>query len=76
MAVVSGGKCGPGALSGAVSAGAGPLFNGHNFGVSLIENAVVGGVASVAAGGKFTNGAITGAFGYLLARQENLPVRL
>ena len=31
----------------------------------LVENSVLGGVASVAGGGKFANGAVTGAFGYL-----------
>jgi hypothetical protein len=33
--------------------------------VALIENAVLGGVASVSGGGKFANGAITSAFGYM-----------
>jgi hypothetical protein len=33
--------------------------------VALVENAVLGGAASVAGGGKFANGAITGAFGYM-----------
>jgi hypothetical protein len=33
--------------------------------VALVENAVIGGAASVAGGGKFANGAITGAFGYM-----------
>jgi RHS repeat-associated protein len=61
----SGGSCESGALSGAVTAAAGPLINGQSFGVALAENAVLGGAASVAGGGKFANGAITGAFGYL-----------
>jgi hypothetical protein len=61
----SGGSCESGALSGGVSAAAGPLINGQNFERSLVANAVVGGVASVAGGGKFANGALTGAFGYL-----------
>jgi RHS repeat-associated protein len=61
--VASGGSCGSGALSGAVSAGAGPLINGQGYGAALVEHAVLGGVASVAGGGKFANGAITGAFG-------------
>ena len=65
----SGGSCGSGALSGAVTAGAGPLINGQSFGVALAENAVLGGVASVAGGGKFANGAITGAFGYMFNSQ-------
>ncbi len=33
----------------------------------MISNAVVGGLASVAGGGKFANGAVTGAFGYLVS---------
>jgi len=65
----SGGSCESGALSGAVTAGAGPLINGQSFGVALAENAVLGGVASVAGGGKFANGAITGAFGYMFNNQ-------
>jgi hypothetical protein len=61
----SGGSCESGALSGGITAAAGPLINGQRFGVALVENAVLGGVASVAGGGKFANGAVTGAFGYL-----------
>ena len=64
-AVANGSSCGSGALSGGITAGAGPLINGQSFGVSLVENTVLGGIASVAGGGKFANGAITGAFGYL-----------
>jgi RHS repeat-associated protein len=63
--VASGGSCQSGALSGAVTAGAGPLINGQRFEVALVENAVLGGAASVAGGGKFANGAVTGAFGYM-----------
>jgi hypothetical protein len=60
-----GGSCQSGALSAGVSAGAGPFINSPNQVASLVRNAVVGGVASVAGGGKFANGAITGAFGYM-----------
>jgi HNH endonuclease len=60
----SGGKCGAGALAGAVTSAAGPIINGHGLG-SLVANTVLGGLASVAGGGKFANGALTGAFGYL-----------
>ena len=59
------GHANSGALSGAVTAGAGPLINGQAYGVALVENAALGRAASVAGGGKFANGAITGAFGYL-----------
>jgi hypothetical protein len=68
-AVANGSSCGSGALSGAVTASAGPLINGQSFGVALVENAVLGGAASVAGGGKFANGAITGAFGYMFNNQ-------
>jgi hypothetical protein len=64
-AVANGSSCGSGALSGAVTASAGPLINGQSYGAALAENAVLGGAASVAGGGKFANGAITGAFGYM-----------
>jgi hypothetical protein len=36
---------------------------------NVISNAVLGGLASVAGGGKFANGAVTGAFGYLFSPQ-------
>jgi hypothetical protein len=61
----SGGSCESGALSGAVTAAAGPFINRQRYGAALVENAVLGGVTSVAGGGKFANGAITGAFGYM-----------
>jgi RHS repeat-associated protein len=64
-AVASGGTCGPGALSGAVPSLAGPVVNNLPFQAALVANGTLGGLASVAGGGKFANGAITGAFGYL-----------
>jgi hypothetical protein len=63
--VASGNSCQSGALSAAATAGVGPLINGQNQVASLVANSVLGGAASVAGGGKFANGAITGAFGYL-----------
>jgi RHS repeat-associated protein len=63
--VASGGKCGPGALSAAVTAFAGPLINKLPFQAALVVNTTIGGFASVAGGGKFANGAVTAAFGYL-----------
>jgi len=66
MSVASGGRCGPGALAGAITSFAGPVINGKTFDVgSLVANAALGGAASIAGGGKFGNGAATGAFGYL-----------
>jgi RHS repeat-associated protein len=70
----SGGSCGSGALSGAVGSALSPLTNdvfphaqedfGQRIGGTIFQ-ATAGGLASVAGGGKFANGAITGAFGYL-----------
>jgi hypothetical protein len=42
------------------------MINGEGFSVqSLMLNSALGGLASVAGGGKFANGALTAAFGYL-----------
>jgi hypothetical protein len=70
QAVASGGKCGAGALAGAVPAFAGPFIPTGNFALALMANSTLGGLASVAGGGKFGNGAVTGAFGYLLSPQN------
>ena len=64
-AIVSGGKCGPGALSGAAGSFATPLTNGLSVEEGLVVTTTAGGFASVAGGGKFGNGAVTAAFGYL-----------
>ena len=64
-AMASGGKCGPGALSGAAGSFAGPLLTGLGKTEGLVAHSLVGGLASVAGGGKFGNGAVTAAFGYL-----------
>lgn len=44
---------------------AGPLVNNLPFQAALVANSTLGGLASVAGGGKFANGAVTGAFQYL-----------
>ncbi|MGH6777758.1 MAG: RHS repeat-associated core domain-containing protein [Bradyrhizobium sp.] len=71
--IASGAQCGPGALSGAVGSALSPLTNdfpnpntdlAHLAGATALE-ATAGGLASVAGGGKFANGTVTGAFGYL-----------
>src|SRR5262249_33480424 len=72
--VASGGSCGSGALSGAVGSALAPLTNtvfphaqtdfGERIGATIIQ-ASVRGLASVAGGGKFADGAVTGAFQYL-----------
>jgi hypothetical protein len=64
-AVASRGKCGAGALSGAAGSFAGPFLVGLDFQAKLVASSVIGGLASVAGGGKFANGAVTAAFGYL-----------
>lgn len=64
-AVASGASCESGALSAGIGAAAGPALTGLNFGARLVATSVLGGVASVAGGGKFANGALTAAFGYL-----------
>jgi RHS repeat-associated protein len=64
-AVASGGKCGPGALAGGITSAAGPFLQDLQFQARVVIGSTLGGVASVAGGGKFSNGAVTGAFGYL-----------
>jgi hypothetical protein len=64
-AAASGSGCGPGALSAGVSALAGPIVNNRGFAFGLAASSVLGGLASVAGGGKVANGARTAAFGYL-----------
>jgi hypothetical protein len=73
--VASGGSCKSGALAAGVSAAAAPLIdarfpnplqNPGNLAAGTAISATVGGLASVAGGGKFANGAVTAAFGYLL----------
>jgi hypothetical protein len=71
FAEAQGGACGPAALSGALSAAVGPVAgeigdtSSLRFAGSLALSSAAGGVGSVLGGGKFADGAITGAFGYL-----------
>jgi RHS repeat-associated protein len=63
-AVASGGQCGSGAaggFAGALGSNFGAAFGGN----TLPGSMVVGGLASMAAGGKFGDGAKTAAYGYL-----------
>jgi hypothetical protein len=64
---ISGGSCGAGALSGAIPAAAGslPFYSSLPDVGQLLFKSVTGGLASVAGGDKFANGAITAAFQYL-----------
>jgi hypothetical protein len=73
-AAASGGSCKSGALSGAAGAAATPLVgkvfsdpenNLGDYVGGTAASGVVGGLASVAGGGKFENGAVTAAFGYM-----------
>src|SRR5262249_54034531 len=54
-----------GALAAAIPDSAGPWINKLPFQAALMANSTLGGIASVAGGDKFANGAVTGAFGYL-----------
>jgi RHS repeat-associated protein len=72
--VASGGTCRSGGLAAAAGAAGSPLIAaefpdaktdpGQMFG-GTAASGVLGGLGSVAGGGKFANGAVTGAFGYL-----------
>lgn len=74
QASASGGSCGSGALSGAVGSALSPLTMqafpnaqgdfGDRIGDTIVS-ATAGGLASIAGGGRFENGAITAAFGYM-----------
>ena len=68
QALISGGKCGQGALSAAFTLAATPTIADYTKGnviLGAMGAAVVGGTVSVIGGGKFANGAQTGAFSYL-----------
>jgi RHS repeat-associated protein len=71
-AEAQGGDCGTQALAAGISAAAAPAiyqgFGGASAGDVIggtIASAAVGGVSSIAGGGKFENGAVTAGFGYL-----------
>jgi RHS repeat-associated protein len=66
-AEASGGSCRAGALSGGISAGFSNAFGsvGGGDAGNIAAQMVVGGTASVLGGGKFSNGAITAAMGYI-----------
>ena len=64
-AVAGGGQCGPQAFAGAAGALVGPQIADQHFAVGTAISAVIGGSTSVLGGGKFYNGAVTAAFGYL-----------
>jgi hypothetical protein len=70
--VTQGGNFGSGFLAAGVGSLAGPAIVGRTFSVrGLIVSAVLSGTASVLGGGKFENGAITGAFAYMASTLAN-----
>lgn len=70
-ASATGGNCGSGALSAGFAEFAGPKI-GDWGDANAFKYAIVGGVASVLGGGKFQNGAMNGAFGYLFNKAAHL----
>ncbi|MFT4190003.1 MAG: RHS repeat-associated core domain-containing protein [Comamonas sp.] len=63
--VAQGGKCGSGAMAAGFAKFATQAYSFGNGVADGIKAAVVGGTASVIGGGKFENGAVTAAYGYL-----------
>lgn len=61
----SGSRCGSGALSAGFAEGIGGNLNFESAAANLITHTVIGGTASALGGGKFANGGITAAFGYM-----------
>jgi RHS repeat-associated protein len=72
-AVASRASCGSGALAGAIGPTVAPALLGRSFQFRLVANSVMGGLASVAGGGSFANGAVTAAFGYLFNHCARVP---
>jgi RHS repeat-associated protein len=64
----AGGSCRAGALSAGFAEIAGPAIPGEGLAFGTAKSAILGGAGSVLGGGKFANGAVTGAFGYLFNR--------
>ncbi len=64
-AMASGGQCGPAAIAQAFTTSAGHMGLPEGRFAGTVSRAVVGGLASSLAGGKFANGATTAAFAYL-----------
>ncbi|MDD4928803.1 MAG: toxin C-terminal domain-containing protein [Gallionella sp.] len=61
-AMASGGSCGRGAMTAGVSEGVGGNLGKYD---GVVARAVLGGTVSVIGGGKFSNGAVTGAYSYI-----------
>jgi RHS repeat-associated protein len=73
--MASGGKFEHGFLSGFVSSLGGSYAPKNNIIVGVTTSAALGGTAEALGGGKFSNGAVTGAFVYLLNHAQNKPKR-
>ena len=66
MSAAAGGSCRSGAMSAGFAEAAGGLPGmPKDFFGGMIARAVIGGIASKLGGGKFANGAVTAAFGYV-----------
>ncbi|HRE18225.1 MAG TPA: hypothetical protein PLW86_14355, partial [Rhodocyclaceae bacterium] len=77
MAAAQGGNCEQGAKSAAVGSFVTPLAAGAGPVGGLVITTIAGGTASVLGGGKFANGAVTAAAGYLFNQlSPKQPVQL
>lgn len=65
QSAASGGRCAPGAMAAGFASFAGPIVPDMGTVGNGVAQAVIGGVAAKLGGGKFENGAVTAAFGYL-----------
>jgi hypothetical protein len=63
--VAGGGSCKTGAMSGALGEFGHNIGTGSSIELGTIKSAMLGGIGSKISGGKFADGAATGAFGYL-----------
>ena len=71
---LSGGNCGSGALAAGFAKGVSAIPGVPTDLVGgTIATAISGGIGEVIGGGKFANGAVTGAFGYLFNRYDDRP---
>lgn len=64
-ALAQGGRCGPQALAAGAGSLAAPQLVGLDSYQRVVASVVLGGTSSAIGGGKFSNGAITAAYGYL-----------
>ena len=63
--VAGGGDCKSGAISGALGELGHNIKTGNSIELGTIKAAMLGGIGSKISGGKFADGAVTGAFGYM-----------